>query len=67
MSKHTPAPNLIAETFMATFKIFLVIYLATIAFIAIIYFKPSSPRVGDTHVQITQNGNENIHQKINNE
>ena len=64
MKRNTPAPNLIAETFMATFKIFLIIYLATLAVLAFLYFR--APRNGDARVQITQTDNQNISQKINN-
>ena len=56
-NKSIPTPNLIAETFMSAFKIFFWIFLATNIIWAVIYFKPSNPRIGDTKVEITQSGN----------
>lgn len=58
-------PNLIAETFMSTLKIFVVIVILNNIIWAIFSFKPT-PRIGDTRVEITQNGNHDIKQDINN-
>lgn len=62
--KNVPTPNLIAETFVSTFKISLLIVLAIFVITnvvwGIIYFKPTVPRVGNTNVQITQNGDKDI-------
>ena len=63
-SKPASTPNLIAETFISAFKIFLIIFLATNLVWAIIYFSPSAPRVGDTHVEITQSGNHDVVKNI---
>ena len=62
-----PTPNLIAETFMSTLKIFVIIVILNNIIWAIFSFRPTpTPRVGDTHVEITQNGNRDIKQDINN-
>lgn len=66
MSKNATEPNIIAETFIVTFKIFLALYIATIVVIAVLYYKPSSPPASDTRVEITQTGNRDIHQEIKN-
>lgn len=58
--KNIPTPNLIAETFMSAFKIFFWIFLVTNIVWAVIYFKPSNPRVGDTHVEINQSGDRDV-------
>lgn len=62
--KNYPTPSLIAEVFMSTFKISLIIVLAifiiTNVVWGIIYFKPSTPRVGNTHVEITQSGDKDV-------
>ena len=55
-----PTPNLIAETVMCCFKIFLAIFIVTNFVWGVIYFKPSTPRTGNTHVEINQNGNRDI-------
>ena len=67
MAKDAPVPNIIAQTFMSAFKVFLIIYLATIFVLAVIWYKPTQPHAGgDARVEINQNGNDNIHQEINN-
>ena len=63
--KPIPTPNLIAETFIATIKILLIIVALNNILWAIFFFKPSaSPHIGDTHMEITQNGNHDIKQNI---
>ena len=68
--KQTMVPNLIAETFMSTLKIFMIILVVIVVVNNLVWsmyvFKPSTPRIGDTHVEITQNGNHDIKQNINN-
>ena len=56
----TPAPNLIIETVMLCIKVFLIIFIVTNFVWGVIYFKPSTPRTGNTHVEITQNGNSDV-------
>ena len=66
----TPAPNLIAETFVSTFKIFSIILIVIIVVNNLLWVysvsKPA-PRVGDARIEINQSGNGNIKQEINNE
>lgn len=65
--KHiTPMPNLVAEAVLSTCKIFIFFMILNNLFWGIIHFKPTTPRVGDTHVEITQTGNHDIKQNINN-
>ena len=68
--KQIATPNLIAETFMSTLKIFMIILVVIIVINNMVWsiyvFKPTQPRIGDTHVEITQNGNHDIKQDINN-
>ena len=64
MSNEKQIPNLVAETFITTTKVFLLIILAiNIAWVAIYFGQPKSTRVGDNKVEITQTGNRNISQK----
>ena len=65
-NKLVSTPNLIAETFMSTLKIFVVIVILNNIIWATFFFKPTTPRIGDTHVEITQNGNHDIEQNIKN-
>lgn len=69
-TKPIPTPNLLSEMFMSMLKTFLVIVVVLIFLIAtilsIFVFKPNTPRMGDNHVQITQTGNHDIKQTINN-
>lgn len=57
-------PSLLAETFMSVLKFFVIVVILNNIVWTIFYLKPSSPRVGDTHVEITQNGNRDIKQDI---
>jgi hypothetical protein len=62
--RDSQTPNMVAEVFMSTFKIFswITLFLIVVTNIvwAVIYFKPSPPRTGDTHVEITQNGDRDV-------
>lgn len=62
----TPNPNLATETFIATVKIFTVILLVVIVFnnLAWIYSVSKPSHVGDSRIEINQNGNHDIKQKI---
>lgn len=61
---------LFSQMFMSMFKTFSVILLIIIILNNIIWVfyvsKPVQPRIGDTHVEITQSGNHDIKQNINN-
>lgn len=57
--KSIPTPNLIAETVMLCFKIFLAIIIFTNLVWAVIYFKPQGSRV-----QINQSGPHDIVHKV---
>lgn len=59
-------PNIVAETFITTFKIFMVIFVLTNIVWAAVYFRQPTPRVGDNKIEITQTGNRDIHQEIKN-
>ena len=66
-NKPIPTPNLLAEFMTSVLKVFLIIVVLNNIIWAIFFFKPlASPRVGDTHVEITQTGNRDIKQDINN-
>jgi uncharacterized membrane protein SpoIIM required for sporulation len=69
--KQYSTPNfLLSEMFMSMFKIFSVILLVIIVLNNVVWVfyvsKPASTRTGDTHVEITQSGNHDIKQEINN-
>lgn len=65
--KHsTPMPSLVAEAVLSTCKIFLVFMILNNLFWGIIHFKPTAPRMGDNRIEITQTGNHDIRQNINN-
>lgn len=66
MSKDAVIPNLVAETFITTFKIFMVIFVLTNIVWAVVYFRQPSSRVGDNKIEITQTGNRDISQEIKN-
>ena len=65
VSKNTPTPNIVAETFVSVCKYFLIVLVLNNLIWAVIHFRPVTSRLGDTHVEITQTGNEDISQKIN--
>jgi hypothetical protein len=66
MSKNnTSTPSLLVETFMSVLKCFIIIVVLNNIIWAVFFFKPSSSRIGDTHVEVTQNGNRDIKQDIN--
>lgn len=68
--KQVPTPNLFSEMFMSVFKIFAWILLIVVVLNNIVWVvyasKSVPPRIGDTRVEITQNGNHDIKQNINN-
>lgn len=67
MSKETNStPSLLAETFMSVLKFFVIVVILNNIVWTIFFFKPTTPRVGDTHVEITQSGNHDIKQNIKN-
>lgn len=64
--KHIPTPNLIAEALLSICGKFLIFLVLNNILWAVLYFRPTAPRVGDTRVEITQNGNHDIKQEIRN-
>lgn len=63
-------PNLFSEMFMSMLKSFtiilvIIVILNNAIWVCSISSHPT-PRVGDTHVEITQTGNHDIKQNINN-
>lgn len=65
-SKNADVSSVIADTFITTFKICVVLYIATMCALAVASYKPSASRVGDARVEINQTGNGNIQQEIKN-
>ena len=67
-ARATPAPKLIAETFMSTVKIFTIILIVIIVLNNLVWafyaFKPIPQRIGDAHIEINQSGNRDIKQEI---
>ena len=67
--KPVPVPNLLSEMFMSMLKVFcfIIVIIIVLNNVLWVYYvsKPTTPRIGDTHVEITQTGNKNIKQNIN--
>jgi hypothetical protein len=63
----TPVPNLLSEMFMSLLKVFCLIILVIIIVnnAVWVYYVSKPSRVGDTHVEITQNKDSSIKNTTN--
>ena len=67
--KPVPVPNLLSEMFMSMLKVFcfIIVIIIVLNNVLWVYYvsKPISPRIGDTHVEITQNKDSSIKNTTN--
>ena len=65
--KPVPVPNLLSEMFMSMLKVFCIIIVVIIVLnnVLWVYYVSKPSRVGDTHVEITQNKDSDIKNTTN--
>lgn len=60
MKKKSQSPSLVGEAIIVAIKLFFIFLVLNNVVWGVLYFKPSTPRVGDTHVEITQSGDKDV-------
>lgn len=66
MKKGAPIPNVVVDTFVTTFKYAMLFIVLNNLVWAAFYFDQPKCSAGGNTVEITQNGNRDIHQEIKN-